>query len=142
MHVLAKVKVRSNDTEVRYHQFAYGRVRLFLRHQILYDSSIAVWLICVKRWSMSCALIWNSFFRQEKPPSLMIPRDPTSSVTTLPLYPADLALSKTSAYLIVFRSAACLKDDSKQTVSSINKIFFNESSHHTISGRRSVVTMC
>ena len=115
---------------------------MFLRHQILYDSTIAVRLIDISRLDNSCVVRLNSAFSLEKPPSPMIPREPTSKVITHPLYPDVLALAATSSYLIAFLSAACWKDDSKHTVSSISLIFFNESSHHTMSGRRSVATMC
>ena len=63
----------------------YDKVILFLMHHVLYDSIMAVRLIHISSWDRSRALIWNSFFRQEKPLSSIIPRDPTSSVITCPL---------------------------------------------------------
>ena len=79
----------------------------------------------------------NSCFSCENPAWSMIPLDPTCKVITRPLYPADLALSITPSYFYSFRSAACWNDVSNQMVSSMSRIFRSESSHQTMSGRRS-----
>ncbi|CAI8034237.1 hypothetical protein GBAR_LOCUS19296 [Geodia barretti] len=84
----------------------------------------------------------SSCLRCKKPTWSTIPLDPTWRVIRRPLYPADLALAIISSYFSSLRSAAWWKEVSKHIVSSMSTILRSESSHHTMSGRRSVATIC